>query len=37
MPLEEAIENNNPEFIKKIMEPINKQQGDKIPVSAFKE
>jgi len=34
--LEDAIENNNPEFIKKIMEPINKQQGDKIPVSAFK-
>ncbi|KOR25956.1 pyruvate:ferredoxin (flavodoxin) oxidoreductase [Clostridium sp. L74] len=26
----------NPEFIKNIVEPMNKQEGDKLPVSAFK-
>ncbi|NFA59931.1 pyruvate:ferredoxin (flavodoxin) oxidoreductase [Clostridium sporogenes] len=28
--------NENPEFIKNIVEPMNRQEGDKLPVSAFK-
>ncbi|MBZ4663118.1 MAG: pyruvate ferredoxin/flavodoxin oxidoreductase [Caloramator sp.] len=29
------IDNNKPEFIKKILEPMNKLKGDELPVSAF--
>ena len=33
---EVKAEKNVPEFIKNIMEPMNRQQGDSLPVSAFK-
>ena len=32
---EAAASNDLPEFVKKIVEPINAQQGDKLPVSTF--
>lgn len=32
---EEVVENNKPDFIKNIVEPINRQEGDHLPVSAF--
>jgi pyruvate-ferredoxin/flavodoxin oxidoreductase len=32
---EEKPEENVPEYIKNILEPVNRQQGDKLPVSAF--
>ena len=33
---EEAPEKDAPDFIKNILEPINRQKGDELPVSAFK-
>lgn len=34
-PLEEPVKENVPEWVTKVMRPIRKQQGDKLPVSAF--
>ena len=34
--IDEAIESDEPEFIKNILRPINAQEGDDLPVSAFK-
>ena len=34
-PLETETENDDPEFIKNVLRPISKQQGNKLPVSLF--
>ena len=34
--IEETVQNDVPEFIRKVVEPINAMQGDLLPVSAFK-
>ncbi len=34
-PLETETENDDPEFVKNILRPISKQQGNKLPVSLF--
>ncbi len=35
LPDDKAVENNDPEFINKVVRPINAQDGDLLPVSAF--
>ena len=37
LPCDEAPANDDPEFINKIVRPINAQAGDQLPVSAFKD
>ena len=37
LPDDEEVKNNDPEFINKIVRPINAQDGDLLPVSAFKD
>ena len=36
LPADEVAANNDPEFINKVVRPINAQNGDLLPVSAFK-
>ena len=36
LPADAAVENNDPEFINNVVRPINAQNGDLLPVSAFK-
>ena len=36
LPADEAVANNDPEFINNVVRPINAQNGDLLPVSAFK-
>ena len=36
LPDDPIVENNDPEFINKVVRPINAQDGDLLPVSAFK-
>ena len=36
LPDDETVKNDNPEFINKVVIPINAQDGDLLPVSAFK-
>jgi len=36
LPDDEAVENNDPAFINEVVRPINAQDGDLLPVSAFK-
>ena len=35
LPDDKAVENNDPEFINKVVRPINAQDGDLLPVSSF--
>ena len=37
LPDDETVANNDPEFINKIVRPINAQDGDLLPVSSFKD
>ncbi len=37
LPDEKAVENNDPAFINEVVRPINAQNGDLLPVSAFKD